>query len=607
MGDRHEAGTGIQGTERPGDRDGRGGGGAERPCEPAEGGAEPAGAATIGVEDVLDHISDAVFVLDSCWRFTFVNRQAERYFGRPKSRLLGRTIWEVIPPDLTDLVYENLHRARDEGKRTDVDLTQRTTRRTFAARIYPSDGTLCVYFREDTERRAREEADRLLGDAGCALVSSLEVEAVIHRLPKLVVPTLADSCAMILRDGGPPEQVSEAHVDPEGEALLRSLRRMRWASSKAGVARVLETGRAEMIPEVDERWEREAAVNEEHHRIIQALHVRSSMILPLRAHGQILGVLSCSTTGQRRLGEVDFDAGKRLADIAALALSNAILYRDSRRATRLRDDVLGVVSHDLRSPLSVISVSTERLLRIAAREHREREAKSLQVILRAARRANRLVEDLLDVARLQGKKIVVAPGEADPAALVADAVETARESARAKEIALEADVEEGLPRVLADPDRLPQVFSNLIGNAIKFSPPGGVVRIGAHQLGNYVRFTVRDMGPGIAPGDLSRVFEPFWQARETGSGGSGLGLAIVKGIVSAHGGRVEAESVLGKGATFAFSLPVVSLQPWSKERARQDHLSHGEVDHQAGDVYQGGDEWSRGAGRIEAETPQQEG
>jgi len=605
MGDRHGSGTGSQGTDRPRVPQGPD----LRRDEPAVGVGGPAGTSTSGsVEHLLEYISDAFFALDPSWRFTFVNHQAETYFGCAREELVGRSIWEVLPPDLRDLVFEKLQRARDDHLRTDVDLTQRSTRRTFAARIYPSDGAVCVYFREDTERRAHEDAERLLGEAGCALASSLEVEGVIRRLPRLVVPALADSCAIILRDGGPAEQVAEAHVDPEGEALLRSLRRMRAATSGAGVARVLETGVAELVPEIGEAWEREAAVSEEHHRIIEALHIRSAMILPLRAHGRVLGVLSCSTTGRRTLGEVDFDAGKRLADIAALALSNSMLYRDSRSATRLRDDVLGVVSHDLRSPLAVISVSTERLLRAAAREGRERDLNSLQAILRAARRANRLVEDLLDVARLQSKKIIVAPAEADPAALVADAAETARESARAKGLILEVDVDEGLPKVLADPDRLPQVFSNLIGNAIKFTPPGGVVRVGAHQLGDYVRFTVRDTGPGIVEEDLGRVFDPFWQASDagSGSGGSGLGLAIVKGIVTAHGGRVEAHSLRGKGATFAFTLPSESLVRWSEERAGKDQLRHGEVDHEAGDVYECGDEGGRGAGGIEAEPPEQE-
>jgi len=555
---------------------------------------------------VLENVTDAFFALDPSWRFIYVNGQAERYFGCPRSELLGREIGDVLPPDLLELVRTSLRRAQRERCRTDVDLTQSETRRTFSARIYPGDDGLCVYFREDTERRAREETDRLLGEAGRALASSLEVEALIRRLPDLIVPTLADSCTLILVDGGPPEQVAEANVDPEGEAMLRALRRMRAASSMAGVARVLETGEAELIPEIDAKWERDAAVSEEHYRIIQKLHLRSVMILPLRARGHILGVLSCSTSGRRSLSPADFDAGLRLADLAAIALDNAMLYRDSRTAIRMRDDVMGVVSHDLRSPLSVISASTERLLRAAIAEGRERDTHTLHVILRAARRANRLVEDLLDVARLQGKRIAVDPVETEPAALVADAVETARESAKAKDMTLVADVEPRLPSVLADPDRLPQVFSNLLGNAIKFTGPGGRIRVGAHRLGDFVRFTVRDNGPGIAEEDLARVFDPFWQANGAGAGGSGLGLAIVKGIVTAHGGRVDVQSPPGKGCTFAFTLPCASSARWSEERSGEDQLRHGEVDHQAGDVYEGGDERGRGARGVEPEPPQQE-
>ena len=596
MGERHGTGAGIRGPDRQREE--------PRPEAETRGftdvatGGEPA--------LVLENITDAFFALDASWRFIYVNRQAEHYFGCPRSELLGREIRGVLPADLSELVQTSLRRAQRERRRTDVDLTQGATRRTFAVRIYPADDGLCVYFRDDTERRAREETDRLLGEAGRALASSLEVEALVRRLPDLVVPTLADACTLILADGGPPAQVAEAHVDPEGEALLFALRRLRAAPSMAGVARVLETGEAELIPEIDAKWERQAAVNEEHHRIIEKLRLCSVMILPLRARGRIFGVLSCSTTGRRTLGPVDFDAGSRLADLAAIALDNAMLYRDTRTAIRMRDDVLGVVSHDLRSPLSVISVSTERLLRAAMNDGRERDVHTLQVILRAARRANRLVEDLLDVARLQGKRIAVDPVETEPAALVADAVETARESAKAKDMTVEADVEPRLPGVLADPDRLPQVFSNLLGNAIKFTPFGGWIRVGAHRLGDFVRFTVRDSGPGIAEEDLERVFDPFWQGDGSGAGGSGLGLAIVRGIVSAHGGRVEVQSAPGKGSTFAFTLPCASVAPWSEQRSGEDQLRHGEVDHQAGDVYEGGDERGRRARGVEPEPPQQE-
>ena len=228
---------------------------------------------------------------------------------------------------------------------------------------------------------------------------------------------------------------------------------------------------------------------------------------------------------------------------------------EAEEALRTRDQVLRIVSHDLKNPLHTIGMSAQLL----AEDGLPAEARAAQVgvIIRTVRRADRMVRDLLDAARLQtGHALAVSPEPVAVHTLLDEAVEALRGQARERGQALECAPRPGTRRVLADRDRVLQVFSNLIGNAVKFTPDGGtvVVREEADADG-WVRFSVQDTGPGIAEEDVPNLFRPFWQARDTASLGSGLGLSIARGIVEAHGGRMEVRSRPGAGSTFSFTLP----------------------------------------------------
>jgi signal transduction histidine kinase len=185
----------------------------------------------------------------------------------------------------------------------------------------------------------------------------------------------------------------------------------------------------------------------------------------------------------------------------------------------------------------------------------EKKIEQLQIIRRASIRMNRLIEDLLDVSRIEAGGFTVEPRPNELEPLIDEAVEL--HALRAQELGIElmSDLPAGLPRVLCDHDRLLQVVFNLIGNAFKHTPAGGVVTLGARSNGNQVVVTVSDTGEGISREDLERIFDRFWQVRSHGRSGAGLGLTIVKGIVEAHGGRVWVESELGKGSAFHFTIP----------------------------------------------------
>lgn len=250
----------------------------------------------------------------------------------------------------------------------------------------------------------------------------------------------------------------------------------------------------------------------------------------------------------------------RIAELdAAEALRRRAIETDlihqianAERAVRLRDEMVAVVSHDLKSPLQVIEMACTLVQEQVGVD--PRTATTVGRIQRAVGRMNTLIHDLLDVAKIESGRFEVVPVPCTVATLVTDSFAMLAPLAEAKGVQLEWSGE-GQLVVDADAERVFQVLSNLVGNAIKFTPAGGAVTIEVHSLDGEVRFAVRDTGPGISSTELAHVFDRYWQARRARSAGSGLGLYIAKGIVEAHGKRIWAESERGAGATFYFALP----------------------------------------------------
>jgi chemotaxis family two-component system sensor kinase Cph1 len=229
-------------------------------------------------------------------------------------------------------------------------------------------------------------------------------------------------------------------------------------------------------------------------------------------------------------------------------------------AVQARDDLVAVVSHDLRNPMSVVAMQAVLIQRFLAQDVTEASKRlraSAQTIQRAAERMNSLLQDLLDLAKIEAGRFEIVFSEQTVAHIVEDACELLQAIAQAKEVTLRF---EGAPQTMisVDPERIFQVLSNLIGNAVKFSPPGSSIRIGAKTVGDRCEFFVSDEGAGIAASELSRIFDRYWQAKPSQGVGAGLGLYIAKGIVEAHGGTIHAQSSLGAGTTFFFTVPLAA-------------------------------------------------
>ena len=254
------------------------------------------------------------------------------------------------------------------------------------------------------------------------------------------------------------------------------------------------------------------------------------------------GLLSMSVTTLVRRVVTD--------EVARTTLSR--MYEDAEASIDAREQVLKIVSHDLRNPLHTISMCASLMLELPMPP--EKQAEQLQRIRRAGERMNRLVQDLLDVAKLEAGRVAINARLVAVGPLVNEAVSMLAPLAEEQGLRLDAVVADGLQQIVADEGRVIQVLSNLVGNAVKFTPAGGTITIRAEDAPGGVRFSVSDTGVGMTPEQLSKLFGQIWQANPADRRGIGLGLSIAKGIVEAHGGRIWVESQPGVGTTFHFTL-----------------------------------------------------
>jgi signal transduction histidine kinase len=290
--------------------------------------------------------------------------------------------------------------------------------------------------------------------------------------------------------------------------------------------------------------------------------------MPLIHADETVGGLTLAFTQARAFGATDRAFTLLLAQATAAALHRAWSYdaerqkrRDAERLARAREEVLGVVAHDLRNPLNVIGGITQLLLDedLSA----ARRATLHGVMTRAVAQMNRLINDLLDTVRLQAGRLALDLEDVLVDEIVRQARESFRPSADARQIQLETVAPDTAALVHADPLRVSQIVGNLVGNALKFTPERGRVMLRVAPQAEHVVFQVVDSGPGIAPAQIEHLFDKFWQARQSDRRGVGLGLAIAKGLVEAHGGTMSVESTVGAGSTFSFTLPAATATPSS--------------------------------------------
>ena len=421
----------------------------------------------------------------------------------------------------------------------------------------------------ESERLAAQAQQLLDVTTALAEAGSVdEVAAVI--LTKGTSAVEATRSFLMLVDG---EHVERLGATGYGEDMRRRVR-LTTLTEDGPVSEAIRTRLPVWLSTVDEFRARYPKVYE---RVGAVSERQAHVVLPLRYGNEVVGVLGMSFAEPSALGAADRTFTLLLAQAAAAALQRARSYdaeREKRReaelTARAREQVLGVVAHDLRNPLHLVMATTDLLSEPTLAEERRREL--LAVMTRAVTHMRRLVADLLDAVRIQTGRLTLDCESVTLGSIVDQAEEMGRPLAAERHIQLEAHATDRSVRLRVDRARVQQVLGNLLGNAVKFTSEGGrIVLDGKVENGSAV-FRVRDTGVGIAPERLPRVFEQFWQGDAGDRRGVGLGLAIAKAIVEAHGGSIAVDSTIGKGSTFCIKFPIGAWAE-AEESSRQKALA----------------------------------
>ncbi|HVX40094.1 MAG TPA: ATP-binding protein [Gemmatimonadaceae bacterium] len=521
---------------------------------------------------ILAIAADAIITTDQTQKIIHFNKGAEEIFGYPASETIGRHLAMLLPPR-----YRHVHdahmshfaqsddTARRMAERREIfglraDGTEFPAEASISKLVAPDGVLFTVVLRDITEHKRAEEDERFLSAAGAALGRSLNFEQTLQAIVDTPVPRLADACLLDIVTST--DRLQRIPSERQREDLTPALRALSdvvlsW-DSPSPVVDVIRRQRAEHVAAMGDDWleANEEAAAFAHWRELGA---KALYILPLTAGDHTLGALTLISTDEKRQFTPDRRAlAQKYASLAAASLDNARLYRLAQRANRARDEVLSVVSHDLRNPISAIAMCARVLRETPPAENGKRE-ELLVTISESTQWVNRLIQDLLDVANIERGQLSLQIAPQDPTQLALQAMHMFDVEAAQHGITLDTQVDTNLPLVSGDPARIVQVLGNLLRNAIKFTPRGGHITLGVAHRDTEVEFFVRDTGSGIPLSNQRKIFERYWQsadgARETGSG---LGLSIAKGIIEAHGGRIWVESVPGVGSTFAFTVPNAS-------------------------------------------------
>ena len=426
-------------------------------------------------------------------------------------------------------------------------------------------------FRNITERKHQEERQQLLNAISEKLVSSLDHQLTLQEIAQLIVPAMADYCRIAVLDEQ--QQIREIvanHIEPEKIALVRELYEQYKdrANSSHGLQKLLETGQPELItvvtPEVVAPFLQE---NPAILPIIHALGLSSYMGIPLIAREKVIGAVTFSSTQpQRCYTHDDLAFAQELARRIALTLDNAHLYAEAQKAITLRDDFISIASHELRTPVTSLKLYIQVLQKQFGRRGEERLASSFAKMDAQLNKLTLLIEDLLNVSRIEYGKLYFQEDWFDLNEVVKETVEQIQSTTSKHRIRIEGRTSQ---LVWGDRDRIGQVLTNLLTNAVKFSPLADTIIVQLTAAQDAVVVSVQDFGIGIEKEHINHIFDRFHRVsdpEEKTYPGLGIGLYIAREIIQRHGGTLTVESEKWKGSLFSFTLPYKSSTlPSNKE------------------------------------------
>ncbi len=418
-------------------------------------------------------------------------------------------------------------------------------------------------FRNITRRKQIEERQRILNEASEKLVTSLDHQITLHEIAQLLVPSMADYCRIAVLDNqGQIKEIAVNHIDPAKTALVRELYEQYKdrVSSTYGLNSLLEKGQPELISAVThEVVAPSAQENPAMLPILNALGLTSYMGTPLIAREKVIGAITFSSVQpERRYTQEDLAFAQELARRIALTLDNARLYQEAQKAIRVRDDFISIASHELRTPVTSLKLYIAVLQKQLAWLEDESVAHSLSKMDAQLNKLTLLIKDLLNVSRIELGRLDYQEDLFDLNAVVKETVEQIQPTTRKHYIRVEGQVNR---QVRGDKDRIGQVLTNLLTNAIKYSPQAETIIVRVASTDESVAVSVQDFGIGIEKEHLQAIFERFYRVTDPDEKtfpGLGIGLYISQEIIKRHGGTLLVESEKGHGSVFSFTLPYKS-------------------------------------------------
>lgn len=421
-----------------------------------------------------------------------------------------------------------------------------------------------------TERKLIEENLDFLAQASKVLSSSLDYETTLAQVAQLGVPRIADWCTVDMRtESGAIRQLAVAHVDPDKVRWARELNEANPPDPDAptGVPNVLRTGESEYYPEITDEMLVATAKNEEELALVRKVGFSSVIVAPMRVRGTAIGAITfVAAESGRRYTQADLAMAEEVASRAALAVENARLYSEAQRAIAVRDEFMSLASHELKTPVTSLKMYTQVLQRQAERRGDAGMTDRFVKMDRQIDKLTGLINDLLNVARIEGGRLEYLDESFDLNAVVREAVDAVQSTTAKHTIAIQGALD---TPIWGDGERIGQVVTNLLTNAVKYSPQADRVIVRLAREDETAVISVQDFGIGVDEAQQQKIFDQFYRVSDPSEKtypGLGLGLYIASEIVKRHGGMLRVQSAKDEGATFTVILPLI-------HQARDDSAS----------------------------------